>query len=353
MNFEPDYQNMLSAVNNNRPKRLPIYDHFVNDPVIEKIINKPLESLIDGNDSDVNEYFKRYCNFYLQMTYDTVSYESCITEILPEGGALLGEKAGAIQTRSDFQSYPWDEVPKQFWKKNQGRFEALRNNMPGGMKAIGGIGNGVFEICQDLMGFERLCYVQIDDPELFADIFKKVGDLMINIWSTFLQQYSDIYAVCRFGDDLGFKTGTLLSPVTVIVYIVPQYKRVVHLIHDAGKPFLFHSCGCIFEVMDEIINTVGIDAKHSNEDGIAPFDKWIEQYGSRIGLFGGIDTDHLCRKNPDEIYEFVLEEATRFRQNARGFALGSGNSIPAYVPAENYLAMIRAAQKLREQETQV
>ncbi len=28
--------------------------------------------------------------------------------------------------------------------------------------------------------------------------------------------------------------------------------------------FLLHSCGCIFEVMEDILAT-GIDAKHSNE----------------------------------------------------------------------------------------
>jgi hypothetical protein len=34
-------------------------------------------------------------------------------------------------------------------------------------------------------------------------------------------------------------------------------------------------------------------------------------------------------------------------------ALGSGNSIPAYVPVEGYLAMVRAAQALRAEETAV
>ncbi|MDR1030283.1 MAG: hypothetical protein LBL76_05370 [Treponema sp.] len=47
-----------------------------------------------------------------------------------------------------------------------------------------------------------------------------------------------------------------------------------------GKPFLLHSCGCIFKVMDDLI-AARIDAKHSNEDAIAP-------YGRRIGNFGGL-----------------------------------------------------------------
>jgi uroporphyrinogen decarboxylase len=54
--------------------------------------------------------------------------------------------------------------------------------------------------------------------------------------------------------------------------------------------------------------------------------------------------------SPDEIYEHVLEAATRFRATANGYALGSGNSIPPYVPSEGYLAMIRAGREIRRRE---
>jgi uroporphyrinogen decarboxylase len=94
----------------------------------------------------------------------------------------------------------------------------------------------------------------------------------------------------------------------------------------------------------------GINAKHSNEDTISPYEKWIENYGSQIGLFGGIDTDRLCRYSPDEIYDYVTENVPRYREMANGYAVGSGNSIPPYVPRECYLAMIRAVQDIRRKE---
>jgi uroporphyrinogen decarboxylase len=101
--------------------------------------------------------------------------------------------------------------------------------------------------------------------------------------------------------------------------------------------------------MDDAI-ALGIDAKHSNEDAIAPFEVWIEEYGQRIGLLGGIDVDILCQKKPDQIVQDVVEKGTRFRALAKGYALGSGNSIPEYVPVEGYLAMIEAAQIIRANE---
>ena len=101
--------------------------------------------------------------------------------------------------------------------------------------------------------------------------------------------------------------------------------------------------------MDDVI-ALGIGAKHSNEDAIAPFDEWIERYGDRIGLLGGIDVDILCQNTPDVIVDDVFEKGTRFRQAANGYALGSGNSIPDYVPVEGYMAMIEAAQMIRAYE---
>jgi uroporphyrinogen decarboxylase len=123
---------------------------------------------------------------------------------------------------------------------------------------------------------------------------------------------------------------------------------VIDIVHAAGGLFLWHSCGCIFEVMDDVI-ALGIDAKHSNEDSIAPFDRWIADYGDRIGLLGGFDMDFLCSNSAEVVYDRVLELGRRYRKTSRGYGLGSGNSIPEYVPTENYLAMIRAARRLRQE----
>ncbi len=81
---------------------------------------------------------------------------------------------------------------------------------------------------------------------------------------------------------------------------------------------------------------------HGRHDTIEPVEVAYERWSSRIAILGGIDLDFICRKTPEEIYQrakSMLERAEK-----RGcYALGSGNSIPEYVPVENYLAMISAA----------
>jgi len=349
MAFENDYRHMLDVLSNRRPRRLPVYEHIISPEIMEKILGVQFAASYDGGPADLLEFFTHYCRFFQEMTYDTVSFEMTIVDILPDHGAIFGGRPGPIQTDDDFAKYPWDELPEIYWQSAAPRFDALIRTMPPGMKALGGVGNGVLEISEDLAGFQYLAYMQVDNPELYAALYRKIGDLMATLWAEFLERYGEHFAICRFGDDLGFKTSTLISPKTIREHIIPSYARVISLIRGAGKPFLWHSCGKIFAIMEDVI-ALGINAKHSNEDAIAPFDEWIARYSDRIGLLGGIDVDILCQKSPDEIVEDVVAKGTRFRRNAQGYALGSGNSIPEYVPVEGYLAMIEAAQKIRAAE---
>jgi uroporphyrinogen decarboxylase len=346
----PDYRHLVDAVQNRRPRRLPVYEHIISPRIMERILGTSFVDLLDGSATDQREFFRHYGRFWRKMGYDTVSFEVCITSILPDSGAIMGGRPGPIQSRQDFERFPWDELYARYWDLAGPLFDALAATMPENMKAVGGVGNGVFEISEDLVGFEYLCYMQADDPGLLADLYDRIGELMLRIWRTFLQRHAAAFAVCRFGDDLGFKTASLLQPAALRCHVFPQYRRVIEAVHAEGKPFLWHSCGNIFAVMEDAI-AAGIDAKHSNEDIIAPFDRWIQQYGERIGLLGGIDLGVLCQRRPDEITALVAEAGARFRRTARGFALGSGNSIPDYVPVDGYLAMIDGARRIRAEES--
>jgi uroporphyrinogen decarboxylase len=303
---------------------------------------------LNGGPADIAEFFRQYCRFFLEMTYDTVSYEVCIGSFLPGKTALCGGQ-GPIQTRADFAAYPWQDVPRAYWAYATPRFEALAAALPSGMKAVGGVGNGLFELAESLVGLEYLPLMEVDDPTLHADLYRRIGELMLGIWSEFLPRYGRHFAATRMGDDLGFKSSLLTHPRTVRDHIIPQYRRIIAAAHAAGRPFLWHSCGCIFGVMEDAI-AAGIDAKHSNEDTIAPFERWIELYGDRIGLLGGFDMDFLCQRPPDDIRTAARELGRRFRDTARGYALGSGNSITDYMPVENYLAMVESARRIREED---
>jgi uroporphyrinogen decarboxylase len=346
--FAPDYTNLLQVLSNQRPTRLPVYEHHIDAPFISRVLGEHL-STENLNSHELTGYYRKVIGFWKDMTYDGFDFEAAICDILPGHGAIMGGMAGPIQTREDFEKYPWKEIPAIFKEKYIPHFEAIRKTLPAGMKAYGGCGYGIFEASQDLVGYEPLCAMQCLDPDLFRDIFVKIGDIWVELWTWVISNYHDLFVFYRMGDDLGHKTSTMLDPDVIREHILPQFKRVIDIVHASGKKFLLHSCGRIFPLMDDII-ALGIDAKHSNEDQIAPFTEWIKKYSDKIGLFGGFDLNLLVLNTSEEVYETVVKQGTIFRSMAKGYGLGSGNSIPGYIPVEGFMAMIEGVKEIRRRE---
>jgi uroporphyrinogen decarboxylase len=128
-------------------------------------------------------------------------------------------------------------------------------------------------------------------------------------------------------------------------YVFPWHKRIVDAVHAAGKPVILHSCGHFERILDDM-SAIGFDGRHSYEDVILPVEEAYERHRDRFAILGGIDLDFVCRSTPEEVH--ARSRAMLERAAARGgYALGTGNSVPDYVPDENYFAMIRAALEMR------
>ncbi len=134
----------------------------------------------------------------------------------------------------------------------------------------------------------------------------------------------------------------MLSPSQLRRYVFPWHKAIIDLAHSCGRPVILHSCGNYTMILDDLFS-LGYDGRHSYEDNIIPVEKAYEQFQGKIAVMGGIDMDFLVRSSPEQIRERC--EAILQKTGCRGYALGSGNSIPEYVPFENYLAMIETAKR--------
>lgn len=89
MRFQPDYHNLLDAACNRVPACLPLYEHIVDCSVMEALRGVRFASLYD---TDKPAFFREFCLSFREFGYDTVSFEGCMTGILPGGGALGGHK---------------------------------------------------------------------------------------------------------------------------------------------------------------------------------------------------------------------------------------------------------------------
>mgnify|MGYP000176579777 CR=1 FL=1 len=73
--FSPDYTNVVQAARNIEAKRMPLYEHFIADSFIEKVIQRPFAGLALGDEKDKRQYFRELLDFHIQMGYDTISFE--------------------------------------------------------------------------------------------------------------------------------------------------------------------------------------------------------------------------------------------------------------------------------------
>jgi len=213
--------------------------------------------------------------------------------------------------------------------------------LPSGMKVIGQ-GLGILENVMWLTSHTGLAYALMDDPELVEMMFEKIGQLCVDMIERMAER--DFVGAIQFGDDMGFKTATMISPAHLRQYVFPWQKKAVEAAHKYNKPFILHSCGNLEKVMDDLIDDVGIDAKHSFEDVIMPVVEVKKRWGDRIAIMGGVDMDFIARSSPEKIRQYtraVLDECGP----GGGYALGCGNTVANYVPAENFLAMLDEGRK--------
>jgi uroporphyrinogen decarboxylase len=335
MGREPDFENLLKVMRREKPDRPTLYEFIINGKIMQEAVgldspapNDPLRNQIMRIRA-----FRKLGYDYVQFPGSPFGFPKSKTQRLKSKslneGAVIFDRAG-------FEAYPWPD-PNAF---DYSWLGSLAAELPDGMKVIVNSPGGVLENAIELVGFDRLCIMVMEEPELAGEIFDAVGSRMLRYFELSLQ-FDTVGAIVS-NDDWGFKQQTMLAPDQMRRYVFPWHKRIVAAAHAAGRPAFLHSCGNLATVMDDVIDDMRFDAKHSYEDVIMPVEEAYERWGGRIAIFGGMDVDFVCRSTPDQVYRRAKAMLER-TQDRGGYALGTGNSVPDYVPTENYLAMIRAA----------
>jgi uroporphyrinogen decarboxylase len=247
------------------------------------------------------------------------------------------EHTGPIQSWQDFESFKWPKVADVDFAP----FEWLQKNLPQNMGCYDLTAN-ILEMTTWLFGYETLCYKIFDAPDLVDAIFQKVGSFFVD----FTRTLCDFSCVCLIwgSDDMGFRTSTLVSHKILREKVLPWHRQCAQIAHEHNLPYLLHCCGNLGEIMDDLIDYVGIDAKHSFEDAIMPVTEAKKKYGSRVTLLGGIDMDFLCRSDEKAIRKRVMETLAVCMPGG-GYCLGTGNTVANYVPVDNYLIMLDEGRK--------
>ena len=354
-NPRPDIENFRKVILREKaPQRPPFIELHIDKEIIKELVEKELHGTwVEPDDRESQEAcLRNYIECWYRLGYDCIRltgefrfsgglhFASEIREGQDTATLTRGERKwveeskGVISSWEDFEKYPWpslDEV--DLWP-----LEFTSENLPEGMGIMACPSAGVFEIgLNNLFGYQNLSYLLYDDPELVKATFDKVGELIYGYYQNILglENLAGFFQ----GEDMGFKTGTLVSPKALREYILPWHKKIAQLAHDHDLLYILHSCGNVEAIMEDLIEDVKIDAKHSFEDGIMPITQSKKKYGDRVAALGGVDLDKLCRLEEAELRSYVRNIIDECAKDG-GYALGSGNSISNYVPTRNFLVML-------------
>jgi uroporphyrinogen decarboxylase len=336
-----------------RLERPPLVEYIVDETVMRPVIEGLGRRWVapDGTPGALEAYLANFAEFYYRMGYSLVKFEQALAfpshHLLAPDTAPNAARArswndqhrGAVATWEDLERYPWPEVDDFDFSA----FEILNRRLPEGMGLMLSHAGGPYEVLSALMSYEGLCLAIYDDFALVQAVADQVGRRMLRFYERLLSL--DRLVAIFPGDDMGFRTGTLIGPDHLRALTLPWHKRFAALAHARGLPYFLHSCGNLLAIMDDLIDEVGIDGKHSYEDAILPVEEFQARYGGRIAVLGGLDVHTLSFASPAGVRQRARELIETCAPRGR-YAIGSGNSIPSYVPLENYLAMLAEANGL-------
>ncbi|MFY9427412.1 MAG: uroporphyrinogen decarboxylase family protein [Caldicoprobacterales bacterium] len=329
---KPNFENLLKVLRCQKPDRPTLFEMFMNDKLYEIITGRK-----SPGGQDQLEYLKFLVDAFVGAGYDYVTTHAsdfgfADNQRQKKETISLNENA-IIYDEKTFEEFQWED-PEDY---DTPKLEKIKDYLPEGAKlAVMGPG-GVLENVMSLTGYDNLCYMLYENPDLLEQIFKEVGQRLVKYYEIAVQY--DSVGMLISNDDWGFNTQTFLSPDAMKKYVYPWHKKIADVAHKNNKPVILHSCGYVLDVMDDIVHTLQYDGKHSYEDNIMSVEDFYDKWKGQIAVLGGIDVNFLINSSVEDIRKRSRAMIERSLDSG-GYALGTGNSVPVYIPVEKYFAMI-------------
>lgn len=331
------YERFMTALRREQPDRVPIWELLVNQPVIDALHGQmtyldfcAAEDLDGVTIFEDNQIVERYD----QSTYRD---EWGIIWRVSEVGVPYPVE-GPIKTEADLDGYtPPDPDADHRLASLE---DAVRRFK--GERAIVFLSHDAFEFSHYLHGMENLLMDYVLQPEFAHRLARVVCDYKKRVMERAVEVGADVLLT---GDDYAHRQAPIMSPEHFGEFVLPYLQEVVDLAHAKGVPFIKHTDGNLWPILDMIVDT-GIDCLDPLEP-IAYMDigEIRAKYGDRIALAGNVDCGELLsRGTPEEVKEAVKETIAKAAVGG-GHILASSNSIHPAVKPENYRAMVEAGRR--------
>jgi uroporphyrinogen decarboxylase len=340
--FQPDYRRLLEAINHEEPDRVPLADFQADTALKDRFMGRPIRTIAD------HVAFQAEAGFdfiYLRANYDypgttpvssTGTMRSFNYSIAPDSETVGTYGPGPLQTRADMDRIEWPDPATVDVSDMLGAAEVL----PPGLGIITGVG-GIFTRTWILMGYEHFSTTLADDIDFVAEIAARVGQIQCAVMRRVVKMPGVVAA--WYGDDLAYTESLLVSPKILRKYFFPWMEELAGIAHAAGFPFIMHSDGRLWQVLDDLI-ALGVNAIHPIEPKAMDIYDLKRRYGYKLAIFGNVDMGYTLTEGQGTPEAVRAEVRRQIKELALGggYGLASGAGLTRYVNLDNFLAMREA-----------
>jgi len=198
---------------------------------------------------------------------------------------------------------------------------------------------GGYMYLRGLIGPEDLLYMFIDDPELIHSCMEQWFELSDAVTAEHQKHVS--FDEVFFGEDICYKSGSLISPAMMEEFLMPYYRKLVDNMRARQLDQKRH----LFMQLDtdgKSMPVIDIYAKHVGMDVLSPFEVAsgcdVVEVGKRypdLIMHHGIDKRILAQSK--EAIDAELERIIPVMKSRGGYFPDCDHGVPATVSLENYL----------------
>jgi uroporphyrinogen-III decarboxylase len=204
---------------------------------------------------------------------------------------------------------------------------------------VASLGLTGFGILAALRGFENV----LTDLYLEPDLLARLADLVFDFETAAIEEIGrrSVDAVWFF-DDWGMEQSLFIRPDLWRSVFKPRYAAQFHLIHELGMRAFFHSCGCVWQIIPDLIE-IGVDVLNLEQMGLfrdetrTGYERIAQEFGGRVCFTVNVDSQRtLTSGTPQQIEQEVRHIFRTFGNLGGGFIVFADAGKDHYIhPSEN------------------
>ncbi|HUW83862.1 MAG TPA: uroporphyrinogen decarboxylase family protein [Phycisphaerae bacterium] len=201
---------------------------------------------------------------------------------------------------------------------------------------------GILELGCWMCGYEDFLVRTAGEPDFVRAFFDKVFAIQMQVIEQYYTALGPYIDLTTSGDDFGAQTGPLISPDAFQSLIAPYFAaRIARTKQLADCWFWHHSCGSIFDLLDQILDC-GVDILNPVQTSAARMDPGAlkSRFGDRVVFWGGLDVQQFLRTAaPEQVRRHVAELIDVLGRDG-GYVIAAGHNMQDDVPPANIVAWV-------------